>query len=117
MKAKALPFIAFEHKRFVPAPPRLASTRARISASCWLLYAVFGGVSNGVLELLLETSARVFRRYFGIYLLRGDLDPGRDIGGPNLGNAEPRSPHFCCDELLLVSKCSNCGFITLAGSV
>lgn len=48
----------------------------------------FRGVSNGVLESLFQTSARVFRRYFGIYLLRGDLDPGRDIEGPNLGNAE-----------------------------
>lgn len=98
-----------------PASPRLY-TRAHLGVVLVAL-CCFRGVSNGVLELLLETSARVFRRYFGIYLLRGDLDPGRDIGGPNLGNAEPRSPHFCCDELLLVSKCSNCGFITLAGSV
>lgn len=97
----------------------LASTRARISAPCWLLHAVSGGFPTEFSSSSCSKRPPVCSGdILGfIYLLRGDLDPGRDIGGPNLGNAEPRSPHFCCDKLLLVSKCSNCAFITLAGSV
>lgn len=38
MKAKALPFIAFEHKRLVSA----STPAARISETCWLVYAVSG---------------------------------------------------------------------------
>jgi hypothetical protein len=43
MKAKALPFIAFEHKRLVSASLAHQSPAARISETCWLVYAVSRG--------------------------------------------------------------------------
>ena len=70
MKAKALPFIAFEHKRFVPASPSRAHLGdALVGLRC------FGGFFFSLGEFLLETCARVFRRYFGIS--RGSLSGAR----------------------------------------
>jgi hypothetical protein len=88
MKAKALPFIAFEHKRFVPDSP--SPPAARISATRWLVYA-----ASGFIFFSRSSCSRLPLVCFGdIFGFRGDLDPGRDIRGPNLGNAAPRSPHF-----------------------
>lgn len=62
-----------------PAWP-LHGRASRRRAGCSMLFS--WGFPTEFSSSCFETSARVFRRYFGIYLsAAGDLDPDRDIGG------------------------------------
>jgi hypothetical protein len=115
MKAKSLPFIAFEHKRFV----------RHSSSCCPRARAHLGFVLTPEFVSDASAAARGFRArvVYSTFFFSGDMFvrlfscPGISIRcetfGPNSGNAAARSPHFWRHELMLTENCLNCAFCWL----